>query len=464
MATVALGVTMFTVTIVSLVGLLMVARRQLVPAGDCAITINDDPDKCLHASSGGTLLGTLAANKIFIPSACGGKGTCGVCKVVVRSGGGALLPTETSHISRGEARNDVRLSCQVKVKQDMRIEIPAEVFDVRRWTCTVRSNHNVATFIKELVLELPPGEAVPFRAGGYIQIEAPAGRYPYSEIDVEDDYRGDWDHFKLWRYEAVLDEPVTRAYSMANYPEEKGIIMLNVRIASPPPRAPEGTPPGKMTAFIFNLKPGDQVTISGPFGEFFAKETDAEMVYIGGGAGMAPMRSHIFDQFRRLHTTRKVSFWYGARSLREAFYVDDFDAIQNGEREFQLAPGAVRAAARGRVDRLHRVHSSGAVRPLSEGPSGARGCRVLPVRAADDAQGLHGHARQPGGRAREHPVRRFRLAARGETPALHREARCAWLALGVCPSHSPGRSCSSLVGAVSWRGCSVPRGGFATAC
>ena len=335
MATVTLGVAMFTLTVVSLVGLLMIARRQLVATGDVTITVNDDPEKCLHTPAGGTLLGTLAANKIFIPSACGGKGTCGVCKVIVGSGGGALLRTETSHVSRGEARNDVRLSCQVRVKQDMRIEIPPEVFDVRRWTCKVRSNHNVATFIKELVLELAPGEAVPFRAGGYIQIEAPSGRYPYSDFEVEEQYRTDWDHSKLWRFEAALDEPVTRAYSMANYPDEEGGIMLNVRIASPPPKAPDGTPPGKMTSYLFSLKPGDEVAINGPFGEFFAKQTDAEMLFIGGGAGMAPMRSHIFDQFHRLHTTRKVSFWYGARSFREAFYVKDFDTIQKENENFE---------------------------------------------------------------------------------------------------------------------------------
>ena len=270
-----------------------------------------------------------------MPSACGGKGSCGVCKVTVLDGGGAVLPTELSHLDRGEVRGGVRLSCQVKVKQDMRIEIPAEVFDIRRWQCKVRSNANVATFIKELVLDLPAGEVVPFRAGGYIQIEAPTGSYAYQGIDVEDEYRADWDRFNLWRYTAELDEPVTRAYSMANYPEETGVIMLNVRIASPPPRAPEGTPPGKMTAYLFGLKPGDDVTISGPFGEFFARETDAEMLFIGGGAGMAPMRSHIFDQFRRLGTRRKVSFWYGARSLREAFYIDDFDAIQAEHDNFQ---------------------------------------------------------------------------------------------------------------------------------
>jgi Na+-transporting NADH:ubiquinone oxidoreductase subunit F len=306
-----------------------------VATGDVTITVNGDADKALQTSAGSTLLGTLADNQIFIPSACGGKGSCGVCKVKVLDGGGAILPTERSHISRGEVRDCVRLSCQVKVKQDLDIEIPPEIFNVRQWQCRVRSNHNVATFIKELVLELPEGEEVPFRAGGYIQIEAPAGTYDYKDYAVEEEYKADWDQFNLWRYQAVLDEPVTRAYSMANYPDEKGVIMLNVRIASPPPRAPEGTPPGKMTSYIFSLKPGDKVTISGPFGEFFAKDTPAEMIYVGGGAGMAPMRSHIFDQFRRVNTNRRVSFWYGARSLREAFYVDDFDAIASEHSNFK---------------------------------------------------------------------------------------------------------------------------------
>ena len=327
MTTVILGVGMFTFTIVTLVGLLMLARRQLVATGDVTITVNGDPEKALCTSAGGTLLGTLAANHIFIPSACGGKGSCGVCTVTVRGGGGAILPTELSHISRGDARDGVRLSCQVKVKQDLAIELPPEVFSVKQWHCTVRSNHNVATFIKELVLELPAGESVPFRAGGYIQIEAPSATVRYADFDIDEQYRADWDKFNLWRYVSTVDEPVTRAYSMANYPEEHGFIMLNVRVASPPPRAPEGTPPGKMTSYLFSLKPGDVVTISGPFGEFYAKETGAEMLFIGGGAGMAPMRSHIFDQFRRLHTSRKVSYWYGARSLREAFYIDDFDTI-----------------------------------------------------------------------------------------------------------------------------------------
>jgi Na+-transporting NADH:ubiquinone oxidoreductase subunit F len=299
-----------------------------VATGDVTIIVNDDPDKAITTAAGGTLLGTLSANQIFIPSACGGKGSCGVCKAVVTEGGGSLLPTETSHVNRGEAREGVRLACQVKVKQDMKIELPAEVFEVRKWRAKVRSNHNVATFIKELILDLPEGEHVPFRAGGYIQIECPPHVANYKDFDVEEEYRDEWDKYDVWRYVSKVDEPVTRAYSMANYPGEKGMIMLNVRIATPPPRAPEGIPPGKMSSYIFNLKPGDEVTISGPFGEFFARETDNEMCFIGGGAGMAPMRSHIFDQFLRLKTTRKATYWYGARSAREAFYQDHFDKIQ----------------------------------------------------------------------------------------------------------------------------------------
>jgi len=326
MVTIILGVAAFVFIIVALVVVLMLAKSKLVPSADVVITVNDDPDKAITTPAGNTLLNTLAMQRIYIPSACGGKGTCGVCKVDVLEGGGALLPTETSHVSRGEARHGTRLACQVKVKQDMKIEIEPEIFDVRKWQCRVRSNHNVATFIKELVLELPKGEEVPFRAGGYIQIECPSHLVKYSDFEIEDEYREDWDKYDLWRYVSKVDEEVSRAYSMASYPEEKGIIMLNVRIASPPPNMPN-VPPGKMSSFVFNLKPGDEVTISGPFGEFFAKETDNEMVFIGGGAGMAPMRSHIFDQFRRLHTGRKVSYWYGARSLREAFYQADFDAI-----------------------------------------------------------------------------------------------------------------------------------------
>ncbi len=326
---------MFTVVILLLVVVLLVAKAKLVAAGNVQIVINGDAAAAISVPAGSTLLGTLANQKIFIPSACGGKGSCGVCRVVVKEGGGEMLPTELNHISRGEAKEGCRLSCQVKVKQNMKIEIPAEVFHVKRWTCKVRSNHNVATFIKEFILELPLGEEVPFRAGGYIQIECPPYTADFKDIEVEEEYRGDWDKFNLWRIKSVVTEKVERAYSMANYPDEKGIIMLNIRIATPPPRAPEGTPPGIMSSYTFSRKPGDEVVISGPFGEFFAKDTNNEMIFIGGGAGMAPMRSHIFDQFKRLHTKRKVSFWYGARSLREAFYVEDFDMIQRENENFK---------------------------------------------------------------------------------------------------------------------------------
>ncbi len=333
MLTVIYGIVGFTVVILALVAILLFARGRLVSSGAVTITINDDPDKALRTASGSTLLSTLADNKLFIPSACGGQGTCGVCRVVVREGGGSLLPTEAGHISRKEARQGVRLSCQVKVKENMRIEVPAEVFEIRKWTCKVRSNHNVATFIKELILELPEGEEVPFRAGGYIQIECPPHVVNYKDFVVEDEYREDWDKFDQWHFVSKVDEPIVRAYSMASYPEERDIIMLNVRIASPPPRMPD-VPPGKASSYMFGLEPGDEVIISGPYGEFFARDTHNEMIFIGGGAGMAPMRSHIFDQFRRLHTKRKVSFWYGARSLRESFYVEDFDSIAAENQNF----------------------------------------------------------------------------------------------------------------------------------
>ncbi len=333
MITIIFGVLGFVMVILALVLILMAARDKLVPSGEVAIEINGDPEKTLKTQSGSTLLGTLAANQIFVPSACGGKGSCGVCTLTVKDGGGSILPTELSHVSRGEAREGVRLSCQVKVKQDMKIEVPPEVLDVKKWRCKVRSNHNVATFIKELILELPPGEEVPFRAGGYIQIECQPHELSYRTFDIEEEYKADWDQFDLWRYVSKVEEVEERAFSMANYPEEKGIIMLNVRVASPPPRQPD-VPPGIMSSYIFNLKPGDEVTISGPYGEFFANDTDKEMIFVGGGAGMAPMRSHIFDQFRRVRTDRKVSFWYGARSLREAFYVEDFDTIQSENDNF----------------------------------------------------------------------------------------------------------------------------------
>lgn len=327
MLTIVVGVTVFLVLVLMMVGVLLVAKARLVASGDVLILVNDSPDKTLHVKAGGTLLSTLAEQKIFIPSACGGKGTCGVCKVEVHAGGGSMLPTETGHISRGEAREGLRLSCQVKVKQDMKIQLEDAIFGVRQWRCRVRSNNNVATFIKELVLELPEGETVPFRAGGYVQIEVPPHALSYRDFDIGPQYRDDWDALKLWDLTSTSTETVQRAFSMANFPLESDIIMLNVRVASPPPRT-TGLPPGIVSSYIFGLKPGDEVTISGPFGEFFAKPTRNEMCFIGGGAGMAPMRSHIFDQFRRLQSERRVTFWYGARSLKEAFYIEDFDSIQ----------------------------------------------------------------------------------------------------------------------------------------
>jgi Na+-transporting NADH:ubiquinone oxidoreductase subunit F len=334
-----LGVVMFTIIIVALVGVLMMAKAQLVNAADVKIIVNEDESKPIITQAGGTLLNALAEKKIFIPSACGGMGSCGVCKVNIHSGGGAMLPTEKGWISRGEAREGCRLACQVKVKTDLHIEVEPEIFSVRKWACTVKSNHNVATFIKEFVLQLPEGEAVPFRAGGYIQIEAPPHTAVYKDFIVEEEYRDEWDKFKVWQFVSNVDELVTRAYSMANYPGEEGIIMLNIRIATPPWDRKAGdymkVPPGQMSSFTFAQKPGDEVTISGPFGEFFARETDNEMVFIGGGAGMAPMRSHIFDQFKRIHTERRVTFWYGARSWREAFYIEDFNEIQEENDNFQ---------------------------------------------------------------------------------------------------------------------------------
>jgi Na+-transporting NADH:ubiquinone oxidoreductase subunit F len=338
MLDIALGVLMFTGVILALVGVLLGARKKLVASGDARIVINDDPDKAIQTPVGSTLLAALSAHRIFIPSACGGKGACGVCEVVVRDGGGDILPTETGFISPAEAKRGCRLACQVKVKRDMRIELAPEVFSVAKWTCRVLSNRNVATFIKELRLALPEGEEVPFRAGGYVQIEAPAHSVDFRHMDIEPPFREDWDKFDLWRFKSVVTEPVLRAYSMANHPLEKGVLMFTIRIAFPPGYR-EDVPPGKMSSWLFNLKAGDEVTVAGPFGEFFAADTQAEMCFIGGGAGMAPMRSHIFDQLLRLKTQRKISFWYGARSLREAFYVDEFDRLQREHPNFswQLA-------------------------------------------------------------------------------------------------------------------------------
>jgi Na+-transporting NADH:ubiquinone oxidoreductase subunit F len=328
-----LGVSMFTMIVLALVLVILFAKSKLVSTGDITISINGDPTKAVTTAAGGKLLGALADQGIFIPSACGGGGTCGQCRVEVHSGGGDILPTEEGHINKREAKAGCRLACQVAVKQDMEIEVEDEIFGVQQWECEVISNDNKATFIKELKLQIPNGESVPFKAGGYIQIEAPAHHVKYSEFEIDDQYKGDWNHFGFFDVESKVDEPTMRAYSMANYPEEEGIIMLNVRIATPPPGKLH-LPAGKMSSFIFNLKAGDKVTISGPFGEFFAKETDAEMVFVGGGAGMAPMRSHIFDQLKRLKTKRKMSYWYGARSAREVFYQEDFDGLASENENF----------------------------------------------------------------------------------------------------------------------------------
>ncbi|MFK5215827.1 NADH:ubiquinone reductase (Na(+)-transporting) subunit F [Glaesserella parasuis] len=323
------GIVVFTALVLMLAVLILVAKSKLVDSGDITISINDDPEKAITLPAGGKLLGALASKGIFVSSACGGGGSCGQCIVKVKSGGGEILPTELSHITKREAKEGYRLACQVNVKSSMEVELPEEIFGVKKWECTVISNDNKATFIKELKLQIPEGEEVPFRAGGYIQIEAPAHTVRYEDYKalIDEEYHEDWNKFNLWRYVSKVDEPIIRAYSMASYPEEKGIIMLNVRIATPPPNNPD-VPPGQMSSYIWSLKPGDKVTISGPFGEFFAKDTDAEMVFIGGGAGMAPMRSHIFDQLKRLKSKRKMTFWYGARSKREMFYVEDFDGLQ----------------------------------------------------------------------------------------------------------------------------------------
>lgn len=326
-----LGVVMFTAIVLALVAIILSARAKLVSSGDVHIDINGE--KTITVPAGGKLLTTLADSGLFLASACGGGGTCAQCKCIVKSGGGSMLPTEESHFTKRESSAGWRLSCQTPVKQDMVVEVPEDVFGVKQWSCTVESNPNVATFIKELTLKLPEGENVDFRAGGYVQLEAPAHHVKYRDFDVEEEYRADWEHFNLFDLESKVDEPVIRAYSMANYPEEKGVVKFNIRIATPPPRSND-VPPGQMSSWVFNLKPGDKVTVFGPFGEFFAKDTDAEMVFVGGGAGMAPMRSHIFDQLKRLKCKRKISFWYGARSLRELFYKEDYDQLARENENF----------------------------------------------------------------------------------------------------------------------------------
>jgi len=335
-----LSVAIFTGVILILVLMLNLAESKLLPQEDVTLNINGDDDKSIKVRPGSTLLSVLANESIFLPSACGGGGTCAMCKCQINEGGGEILPTEKGHINRSEAKDNWRLACQVKVKEDMKVQVPDEIFNIQKWDCRVRSNKNVATFIKELVLELPEGENLNFTAGGYIQIDIPEyHNLNFKDFNVEKEYHEDWDKFKIWDVVANNDEDCFRAYSMANHPAEGNIIMLNVRIATPPPALWDQVPPGIASSYIFNLKEGDKVTISGPFGEFFAKETNREMIYLGGGAGMAPMRSHLFDLLDTQKTKRKITFFYGARSAREMFYHDDFTRLEKEYPNFKYVVG-----------------------------------------------------------------------------------------------------------------------------
>lgn len=328
------SIVVFLVVIMLLVAGLLYARKKLTPQGKVKLTINEEKE--LEVDPGSTLLSTLSTEKIYLPSACGGGGTCAMCKCQVFDGGGSILPTEKGYFTRKEQQSDWRLGCQVKVREDMDIGIPKEIFGIKKWECEVVSNNNVATFIKEFVVRLPEGETLDFQSGGYIQIDVPKCEVDYKDIDVDEEYRQDWDNFKMWDLKMKNPEPIFRAYSMANHPAEGNIVMLNIRIATPPwDRKANGfmkVNPGICSSYIFSLKPGDKVVVSGPYGEFFIKDTKKEMMYIGGGAGMAPMRSHIYHLFHTLKTTdRKVTYWYGGRSMKELFYLDEFRAI---EKEF----------------------------------------------------------------------------------------------------------------------------------
>jgi Na+-transporting NADH:ubiquinone oxidoreductase subunit F len=342
----------FTLLILLLVFILLFAQSKLVQSGDVNIVVNGDNESPMVTSAGGTLLSTLSAQKVFLPSACGGGGTCAMCKCVVEDGGGEVLPTEVGHLSRTEQKENVRLACQVKVKQDMRIRIPEEIFGIKKWECTVVSNYNVSTFIKEFVVELPKGETLDFESGGYIQIDVPEITVDFKNMDItpkpelnhpEDVYKSDWDKFQMWGLKMKNDEQIFRAYSMANHPAEGNIIMLTIRIATPPwDRANNrwmDVNPGICSSYVFSRKPGDKVTISGPYGEFFINPTDREMIYIGGGAGMAPLRSHIFHLFHTEKSDRKVSYWYGGRSKKELFYTNHFRNIEKDFPNFQFNIG-----------------------------------------------------------------------------------------------------------------------------
>jgi len=325
---VLVGVLVFTIVIILLVILLNFIGNLLLPQGEVSVVINDDASKSLKVQTGGTVLSALASQNVYLPSACGGQGTCAQCKCQVIEGGGDILPTEQAYISRKDQKDHWRLGCQVKIRNDMKIKVPDEIFSIRKWNAIVKSNNNVATFIKELVIELPKDDPIHFESGGYIQIDVPAyNNIEYKNFEIEEIYRDDWDKFDVWQYTAENKNPIFRAYSMANHPAEGNMIMLNIRIASPPPNMPS-VPPGIASSYVFNLKPGDQITVSGPYGDFHIKDTEREMIYIGGGAGMAPLRSHIFHLLKTENTQRKVSFWYGARSVKEMFYDEEFKDLE----------------------------------------------------------------------------------------------------------------------------------------
>jgi Na+-transporting NADH:ubiquinone oxidoreductase subunit F len=341
MTTIIAAVVVFTIVVLALITMLLVARKRLVPQGEVKIIVNGDSENPLMVQPGASLLSALSDKSVFLPSACGGGGTCAMCECHITAGGGDVLPTELNHLTRREVAEHKRLACQVKVRQDMEIQIPEEIFGIKKWDCTVKSNYNVATFIKEFVVELPEGETLDFESGGYIQIDVPKIEVDFKNFnidahpehhDVMDKFQPAWDQFNMWELKMKNDEEQFRAYSMANHPAEGNIIMLNIRIATPPFDRKKGgwmdVNPGVCSSYVFDQKPGDKVTISGPYGEFFIKPTDKEMVYIGGGAGMAPLRSHIFHLFHTMKTDRKVSYWYGGRSKAELFYTDHFRKIE----------------------------------------------------------------------------------------------------------------------------------------